>query len=61
MMQWDLGSARVARALVGIPPTSRGGTFQDRLVLPHEPPKPSADADGCDRDGRAPVLNRIVP
>src|SRR2546425_11124122 len=40
-------------------------------VLSHEPPKPSADAEGGDRDGpssavrrrvdRAPVRNRIVP
>ena len=41
-LQWGLGSARVSRALVGVPPTSRGGNFQHRLVLSQEPPRPSA-------------------
>src|SRR2546425_6257248 len=39
---WALVSARVSRALVGLPPTSRGGNFQHRLVLSQEPLKPSA-------------------
>src|SRR2546427_11801996 len=45
-MQWDLGSARVSRALVGVPPTSLGGNFQHPLVVPHEPLKPFAGRRG---------------
>jgi len=45
-MQWDLGRARVSHTLVGVPPTSRGGSFQHRLVVHHEPQKPSARRRG---------------
>src|SRR5205809_111648 len=55
-MQWDLGSTRVSRGLVGVPPTSRGGNFQHRLVLSQEPPKPSVPTSREGRRPRRPVL-----
>ncbi len=59
--QLSLGSARVSRALVGVPPTSRARNAAYRPVHDSSRRSHRRDADGSDRDGRAPLSNCLVP
>ena len=61
-MQLEKGSATVPVALIGVSPNSGCCGFHSPFgALGRVLPAPRRDAEGGDRDGRAPVLKRSVP